>query len=124
MKLNLFLGCQIHLFTFMHQITSKVNSISFSCAKKKRAKKHAILTLFRLSEIDIYQLDKLQHLDISRNCISSFQDMSQLKSLRVLDASHNAITTCKPFQNLSGLVSLSLKANSIRRLINFESMPR
>ncbi|RCH84339.1 hypothetical protein CU098_003002, partial [Rhizopus stolonifer] len=78
----------------------------------------------RLSDVDIYHLDKLQYLDLSHNFINSFQDMSNLKSLRTLDASHNAITSCKTFQNLPGLVILSLRANCIRRLVNFESVIR
>ncbi|KAI8372452.1 hypothetical protein BD560DRAFT_328578 [Blakeslea trispora] len=76
----------------------------------------------KLSEIDVYKLDRLQCLDVSNNSITAFEDMSCMKSLRKLDASHNAITSCKAFQNLSGLVQLSLKANCLRRLINFESI--
>ncbi|KAI8372624.1 hypothetical protein EDC96DRAFT_499992 [Choanephora cucurbitarum] len=76
----------------------------------------------KLSDVDIYELDRLQHLDVSNNSITAFEDMSRLKSLRKLDASHNVITSCKSFQNLSGLLSLSLKANCLRRLINFEAV--
>ncbi|KAI7901637.1 uncharacterized protein BX663DRAFT_437035 [Cokeromyces recurvatus] len=78
----------------------------------------------KLNDIEMYHLDKLQHLDISHNHINAFQDMSQLKSLRILDASHNMITSCKAFQKLPQLISLSLKANCLRRLTHFEEVSK
>ncbi|KAI8647934.1 hypothetical protein BD408DRAFT_334248 [Parasitella parasitica] len=78
----------------------------------------------KLLEVDIYHLDKLQHLDVSHNRINQFESMIELKSLRSLNANHNSITSCKAFQDLKSLVTLSLKANCIRRLVNFESAHR
>ncbi|KAL7325605.1 Protein nud1 [Mucor circinelloides] len=78
----------------------------------------------KLLEVDIYHLEKLQHLDVSYNRINQFESLKELKSLRSLNANHNSITSCKSFQDLPGLVSLSLKANCIRRLVNFENAHR
>ncbi|KAK4510184.1 uncharacterized protein ATC70_006356 [Mucor velutinosus] len=78
----------------------------------------------KLLEVDVYHLDKLQHLDVSHNRINHFESLKELKSLRALNANHNSITSCKSFQDLPGLVSLSLKANCIRRLVNFENTHR
>ncbi|KAG1111268.1 hypothetical protein G6F42_015080 [Rhizopus arrhizus] len=78
----------------------------------------------RLLEVDIYHLEKLQHLDVSYTRINQFESLKELKSLRSLNANHNSITSCKSFQDLPGLVSLSLKANCIRRLVNFENAHR
>lgn len=86
--------------------------------------KCTLIELYRLLEVDIYHLEKLQHLDVSYNRINQFESLKELKSLRSLNANHNSITSCKSFQDLPGLVSLSLKANCIRRLVNFENAHR
>ena len=70
----------------------------------------------RLDEIDIYQLDRLHHLDISNNYITQFEDLSELKSLVTVDASNNNFNSCKSFQTLDNVVSLSLRGNKIRKL--------
>lgn len=75
--------------------------------------------MIRLLELDIYQLCRLQFLDISNNFIQTLGNMSLLVSLRGLDASYNNINSCKPFQALTGLIQLSLKSNSIRKLSGF-----
>lgn len=87
-------------------------------------REYTLINLYRLLDIDIYHLDKLQHLDVSHNRINQFENMAELKSLRSLNASHNSITSCKSFQDLPGLVILSLKGNCIRRLVNFENAHR
>lgn len=69
-----------------------------------------------MTDIDIIHLERLEILDVSKNKIMNFKDMSQLRSLRTLDASYNNIETFSIFEELPSLINLNLKHNKIRRL--------
>ncbi|GAN03025.1 L domain-like protein [Mucor ambiguus] len=125
---------QDHLATFMYELETLTPIQQWSQLKKLNLSRQSLSDLTDLSscfpmlemlqvllEVDIYHLDKLQHLDVSHNRINHFESMKELKSLRSLNANNNSITSCKSFQDLPGLVSLSLKANCIRRLVNFQN---
>ncbi|KAG2211870.1 hypothetical protein INT47_004557 [Mucor saturninus] len=75
-----------------------------------------LIGFIRLIEIDINHLERLEILDVSKNKIMNFKDMSRLKSLRTLNAGYNNIETCSIFENLPCLISLNLTHNKIRRL--------
>ncbi|CAO3699453.1 unnamed protein product [Rhizopus stolonifer] len=74
----------------------------------------------KLTSIDLTHLGKLQHLYLSHNHLSGFDNLSELKLLRKLDIGHNFIKSVRSFQVLEGLTHLYLKSNNIHRLKEFE----